>query len=355
MSMRAAGWNLRWAGRSVWWAALLAIVALVGLGIWASTRGGSGAGSPTAAQPAPVRVALVFAKPVGSPTSPFGGGPEAIYLASPAGDNPVRLARGADPAISPDGRWVVYWREAGAQPNRLFVINSTGGTPRRLPGSSEEPVVWSPDSRLVAATGSGTGHLTIVDVRSGKSIILSVPQASNGFSFSPDGTELAFAHSTGSGQNVYTVSTSSGAIRRLTDDGQSFSPLWGPTGIAFERHGDVWLTDEDGGDVRQLTHTHAGIYPAAWSSDGTRLLAAYPAMHNGKLYSVNVSTGAAKDLTGFVGDLYAQGISRNGTTILAAIGCGGTISPFGRVETIPFAGGRPTVIARGPCRASWNA
>jgi hypothetical protein len=78
-------------------------------------------------------------------------------------------------------------------------------------------------------------------------------------------------------------------------------------------------------------------------------------MHNGKLYSVNVSTGEAKDLTGFVGDLYAQGLSRNGTTILAAIGCGGTLSPFGRVETIPFAGGRPTVIARGPCRASWNA
>ena len=124
----------------------------------------------------------------------------------------------------------------------------------------------------------------------------------------------------------------------------------GPNGIAFERHGDVWLTDEDGGDIHQLTHTRAGIYPAAWSSDIIRLLAAYPAMHNGKLYSVNVPTGAAKDLTGFVGDLYAQGLSRNGTTILAAIGCGGTQSPFGRVETIPFAGGRPTVIARCPSR-----
>jgi hypothetical protein len=38
-----------------------------------------------------------------------------------------------------------------------------------------------------------------------------------------------------------------------------------------------------------------------------------------------------------------------------AIGCGGTSSLFGRVETIPFAGGRPTVIDRGPCRATWNA
>ena len=355
MSMRAAGWNLGRAGRSLWWGALLALVALLGLGIWKSTRRSNDAENAVVAQPAPVRVALVFARPVGSPTSPFGGGPDAIYLASTTGDNPVRLARGADPAISPDGRWVVYRHGTRAQPNRLLVINSTGGTPRRLAGSSEEPVVWSPDSRLVAATGSGNGHLAIVNVGSGKAITLRVPQTSNGYSFSPDGTELAFTHYTRSGQNVYTVSTSSDAIRRLTDDGQSFSPLWGPTGIAFERHGDVWLTDGDGRDVHQLTHTSAGIYPAAWSSDGTRLLAAYPATHNGKLYSVNVSTGKAKDLTGFVGDLFAQGLSRNGTTILAAIGCGGTSSPLGRVETIPFAGGRPTVIARGPCRASWNA
>ena len=355
MSMRAAGWNLRWGGRSVWWAALLAFVALLGLGIWVSARGSNGAGSPAAAQPAPVRVALVFAKPVGSPTSPFGTGPESIYLASPAGDNPVRLARGADPAISPDGRWVVYRRDTKAAPGGLLIIGSGGGKPRPLPAVSYEPVVWSPDSRLVATIGSGTGHLAVVNVRSRTSLNLRVPQASGDFSFSPNGTELAFTHSAGSGQNVYSVSTKTGAVGRLTDDGHSSSPLWGPAGIAFERSGDVWLMDADGGDVHQLTHTRAGIYPAAWSSNGTRLLAAYPAMHNGKLYSVNVSTGAAKDLTGFVGDLFAQGLSRNGTTILAAIGCGGTSSPFGRVETIPFAGGRPTVIARGPCRASWNA
>ena len=355
MDMHAAGWNLRRSGRPLWSAALLALVALVGGGIWASTGGGNGSEIPAAAPPAPVRVALVFAKPVGTPTSPFGGGPESIYLASPTGNHPLRLARGADPAISPDGRWVVYRRDTHAAAGALLVIGTDGGTARRLPAMSYEQVVWSADSRLVATIGSGTGRLAIVNVPSRTAIRLTVPPASGDFSFSPEGTELAFTHSTGSGQNVYSVSTKTGAINRLTEDGHSSSPLWGPTGIAFERRGDVWLMDGAGGDVHQLTHTRAGIYPAAWSSDGTRLLAAYPAMHNGKLYSVDVSTGAANDLTGFVGDLYAQGLSRDGTTILAAIGCGGTTSPFGRVETIPFAGGRPTVIARGPCRASWNA
>jgi hypothetical protein len=139
--------------------------------------------------------------------------------------------------------------------------------------------------------------------------------------------------------------------------------LWGPGGIAFERYapqacvnclGDVWLMNADGGDAHQLTHTHAGIYPAAWSADGTRLLAAYPATHNGRLYAVDVATGRARALTPFVGDLFAQGLSRNGRTVLASVGCGGLASPYGLIETIPFTGGDPTVIARGPCRASSN-
>jgi hypothetical protein len=30
------------------------------------------------------------------------------------------------------------------------------------------------------------------------------------------------------------------------------------------------------------------------------------------------------------------------------------ISPFGVLETIPFSGGAPKVIVRGPCRGSWS-
>ena len=215
----------------MWWAALLALVALVGLGIWASTRGGSGAGSPTAAQPAPVRVALVFAKPVGSPLLSFGHGPEAIYRATPTGGDPVRLARGADPAISQDGRWVVYRRDTRAQLNRLFVINSIGGTPRRLPGSSDEPVVWSPDSRLVAATGSGTGHRNHRQRAFGQVASSSMSRRPATASRShPTAPSWPSRTAPAADRTSTPCRRSSGAIRRLTDDGQSFSPLWDRTG-----------------------------------------------------------------------------------------------------------------------------
>jgi WD40 repeat protein len=307
--------------------------------------------------PAPSRVALVYARPVGTE---FVARREVIYAASPAASNRVRLAVGTSPLLSPDGKWVAYLGGTINHPADVRLISTLGGTPR-IVGLSGQPLVWSWDSRLLAVQGAD--GVAIVDARTLRSAPIRLPAASGSFSFSPDGSTLAFQHSTGSGSDIYTVRRTSGVIHRLTDDDRSAFPLWGPGGIAFERfgpdrcmncHGDVWVMDERGSNLRQLTHTRAGIYPAAWSANGRHLLAAYPATHNGRLYAVDAASATARPLTPFVGDLFAQGLSRDGRTVLAAIGCGGLATPYGFVETIPFAGGHPTVIVRGPCRASSN-
>lgn len=339
-------------------AAMIVVFAWAGL-----IAGCAGTSDTVPPLPSPSRALLVYARPTGS--SPIGG-PEVIYRSAPDGRDPVRLVPGRDPVLSPDGRWIAFWRSTPGRPGRLFVISSGGGRPRALAAGADDAVVWSWDSRLVAS--GRLGRVSIVNVNTGSVRELEVPEGSGGYTFSPDGTEMAFSHSTGRGTNILAVTLSDGRIRSLTDDDRSYAPLWGPRGIAFERfgidgkgdrcancHGDVWLMNADGGDVHQLTHTHAGIYPAVWSANGDRILAAYPATHNGKLYAVDVETGDARALTRFVGDLFAQGLSRNGKVVLAAIGCGGTASAYGLIETIPFAGGPPTVIVRGPCRASWTA
>jgi WD40 repeat protein len=178
-------------------------------------------------------------------------------------------------------------------------------------------------------------------------------------SFSPDGRQIVYGRYDQTGGDLYVYNATSGKAKQITRDHKDFDPSWGPRWIAFNRSGsirggDVWLVRPDGTGTHRLTHTNAGIYPAAWSANGRRLLAANPATHNGRLWGVEVSSGRAHDLTGWVGDLFPQGLSRDGTTILAAIGCGGLASPYGIVETLPFAGGKPTVIVKGPCRASWN-
>jgi hypothetical protein len=340
------------------WAVVIALAAAALAAAWIVN--GRGGRSSVPGAPAPSRVALVYARPPGARTG-FIVRREVIYAASPTDGRPRRLAVGASPLLSPDGNRIAYISGPLAHPAEIRLIGTLGGPPRAV-GVSGEPLGWSPNSRLLAVR---TAHgLAIVDARTLRVTPIRVPEAAGAFSFSPDGTMLAFEHSTGSGIDVYTVRRTDGAIRRLTDDHRSGYPLWGPGGeIAFERfgpdrcancHGDVWVMNDDGGDQHQLTRTHAGIYPAAWSADGRRLLAAYPATHNGKLYAVDANSGATHALTPFVGDLFAQGLSRDGRTVLAAIGCGGTASPFGLIETIPFAGGRPSVIVRGPCRASSN-
>jgi hypothetical protein len=220
-------------------------------------------------------------------------------------------------------------------------------TQRSLSG----PLVWAPDSRTFGVLDSV--GLVLVDPRHRTSKVL---PATDGFAFSPNSRRIAYV----AGGNLYVVSARGGKPRRLTDDRKSYAPVWGRPGIAFVRfgrggHGDIWLSDGRPRGARRLTHTGAAFWPAYFSADGTKLLAANPAIHNGRLWAVDVATGNARPLTPWVGDLFPQGLSANGKTVLAAVGCGGLPSLVGYVETIPFAGGKPHVIVRGPCRASWNA
>lgn len=314
-----------------------------------------GCGEPAAVTvPPPARVALVYAKPIGTGLSVRG---EEIYVASPTGSRPAPLAEGTFPLLSPDGRWVAYTGGSLNHPGPLRLISTLGGRVRKTPIRGGA-AAWSPDSHVLAAAESHSA-VVLLDVRTLRMRILRLHPGGYGFTFSPDGSALAYETNGRHGPDVYTVTIAGDVIKRLTNGGRSTSPVWGPAGIAFERgapdaRGDVWLMNADGGEAHQVTHTRAGIYPAAWSADGARLLAAYPATHNGRLYSVEVATGKTRALTPFVGDLFPQGLSRDGRTVLASIGCGGLATLYGVIETIPFAGGRPRVIARGPCAASSN-
>ena len=217
------------------------------------------------------------------------------------------------------------------------------------------PPVWAPNSRRIAFWAGEKPGLVFVDIPSGKLKVTHLPISD--FSFSPDSRRIAYV----ANGDLYVMPAHGGQPIRLTGDRKSLGPVWGRLGIAFTRfthdaHGEIWLTHGRKHDARQLTHTgDYAIFPAFFSADGKELLAANPAMHNGRLWAVDVPSGNARPLTPWVGDLFPQGLSRDGRTVLASIGCGGMIGPYGVVETIPFAGGKPHVIVRGPCRASWNA
>jgi hypothetical protein len=263
-----------------------------------------------------------------------------IWRARIDGRHPQSLGPGSDPAVSPDGRWIAFGR--GRQ---ILVVPTEGGTPRRvyelhrgqpaLPGAP----VWAPNSRAFGVS-DGVG-IAVVNPSPRTARVLRLA-AAGGFAFSPDSRRIAYDSS----GNIYVVSAGGGKPQQLTRDHKAYAPVWGKPGIAFTRfthgaHGDVWLSDGRPRHARQLTHTGAAFLPAFFSADGTRLLAANPATHNGRLWAVDVRTGNARPLTQWFGDLPPQGLSADGKTVLAAVGCGGVPGSTGYVETIPFAGGKP--------------
>jgi hypothetical protein len=289
-----------------------------------------------------------------------------IWFSSSDGSHRVRLATGygaAAPVLAPDGSKVAFVRlHDNPRFVEIYVVPTAGGEPtllRRVRGRNAfvAQLVWSHDSlRLVSSENPGVFLMRANPPARARRIL----KGAGAVTFSPDGSQIAYDVSTPKRSDIYIYEIAGGWKRQVTRDGRSFAAVWGPSGIAFSRattrgaHYDIWTARFAGVRPQRLTRTRAGITPVAWSADGSRLLAENPAMHNGRLWAVDVPSGKARRLTDWVGDLFGQGLSRDGATILAAIGCGGSARPVGRIETIPFAGGQPHVILDGPCRASWN-
>ena len=173
------------------------------------------------------------------------------------------------PAWSPDGRTLAFAADRDDK-RQVYVINPRGGEARKLT-SAEEGVgsfAWAPDGKTIAYTSTdpktaadkdrektygdfdviGEGyrmsHLWVFDVASKKARRLTSGRFTVGqFSWSPDGTRIAFDHrintaNANSGSaDISIVTVADGTVQHLvTQDGPDTNPVWSPDGskIAFE-------------------------------------------------------------------------------------------------------------------------
>ena len=112
------------------------------------------------------------------------------------------IQRLADPALSPDGKWVVYTQTSpdlaqNKNLSDLWIISTAGGAPRRLTDdpAADRRAAWSPDGRWIAfeSTRSGTSQIWIVSRGGGNAKQFTT--LSTGASepvWSPDGKWIAF-------------------------------------------------------------------------------------------------------------------------------------------------------------------
>jgi hypothetical protein len=215
-----------------------------------------------------------------------------VWIAEPDGSHPRRLGRGFAAVLSPDGRSVALQRRDG-----IYIVGARGTHARRLTPRHLHPQAWSPDGTAIIATREkplAVLELDAIDSRSGRVRVIR-SGSMYGFDFSPKGDELVYSQapvSTGEGPcgdqfDLYVTKVEGGTPRRLTHDGLSAFPVWGPSGIAFAHFPGgtviddcsapgIWTIDPDGSHLQPVitrapeylaSNDLFGLQPLAWLDD----------------------------------------------------------------------------------------
>jgi Tol biopolymer transport system component len=340
--------------------------------------------------PALVLAALLALPAVASATLAYVKDPfkTMIFAANDDGSGARKVAKGHNPLVSPDGQWVAYLHEGPKFAQELKLTTGAGGPGKTVMTNFREAssLAWSPTSKTMAALRGpelGKRNLVVIDLASGEQDVIATGFFS-GFSFSPDGTQIAYAVS-GSEKfpprsDVFRIEVPiPGVVNvrapepvRLTGDHRSSNPLWGPNDqIVFvktldgkkRRYGpknELFLMNPQGKQVKRLTNTKVppllqGLTPTDWSADGSRLLTEFGGQDTSYAVVVNPKTGAQRPVagtgeSGFVG----TDLSADGTLVL---GFNGGFDPGLRnhkVQTVPYAGGRPKTLVKEAFEPSWS-
>jgi len=311
-----------------------------------------------------------------------------VRLASANGSEPKSLGPGDQPLLSPNGQSVAA-SLFGATPGLAghgpsLGIYSASGAPVAdyfdVETAIATPLAWSPDSRYLAvyrqsnetvdiAAGSG---LDVLDTQTG-AITPIAEGAIYGASFARDGSDkivFALSHSLSPAApvNLYESEVDGTGVHRITSDGRSLNPLWGPRYIAYDRERmrhespeyQIWLESPGGGaPVRRVTHISVdplaqGLIPLAFSANGDRLLAEFEGEDMSDAYAVSVASGHAREVTVHGHPVLGAGISSSGSKLLVDENALFQPPSNGRVATIPFAGGHSHVLVVHGSQASWN-
>ena len=251
----------------------------------------------------------------------------ARLLISPGSQSHYNLA----PAISPDGKRMVYFSDAGLFSIDMYLANAENGRPiRKLISATRDPHLESMQFINSAgawdATGTRfvfgaviTGHpaLRIVNGNNGKTIReAKFPTLGEIFNptWSPDGRKIAFSAQVGGYTDLFSYDLESKQLQRLTNDAYAdLEPAWSPDGasIAFvtDRFGtsldslsygayQLAVMSASGGQITQLPRLSGAkhINPQ-WSPDGLSLYFLSDPGGISNIYRLSLGDGVMRQVT----------------------------------------------------------
>lgn len=215
------------------------------------------------------------------------------------------------PVWSPDGTRIAFELNRGSS-KQLCVWQFEWRTRCYEPvGVFDSLPMWSPDGQWLlfdTIVGQG-GNLFLIRVDTGEVRPLNVvtEQVRRAYSWSPDGTEIAFAQYLDSGAiQLSVMHLATGVVRALVTDPSATDMLvaWSPRSseIAFLSDANfgyrAYITDAHSGGLRQLTEQPGYDQFINWSPDGNALLlVSNRAGDDLDLFRLNPSNGMLQLLT----------------------------------------------------------
>ena len=288
-----------------------------------------------------------------------------IWVADADGSRNAQFTRGehsaGSPAFSPDGAWLAFTTSRSGS-NQIWVIAMAGGEARQV--TDAKPGVgqfrWSPagdafafvmrdpqteeeekavkEKRDVEMVDQNFkyGHLYTVPFDPMATETAEATRVTEGdfhvtgFDWSPDGSQLVFAHQADPRINtgrlsgdIALVSASGGdASQLVTGPGVESSPRWSPDGslIAYGSTGDqpepvglsdLYVVDPESGDVRSLPETpNRSVFILGWSADSGEIFLNESLGTTRHVIAVPVGGGEIRQVT--------EGAGVVGATALAA-------------------------------------
>jgi hypothetical protein len=307
--------------------------------------------------------ALVYVKKTNTPK------PQ-VWLADDDGANARKLGTGSGPVISPDAKWVA-WRDVAR--GMVLLRKTEGRNVTRVAHSLQiGEVKFSPDSKQLGV--ALRSRLLVYDLKAHEAATVA-HGVIRGFSFSPDSRNIVYGSSGRSDAfdapaDLYVLALGSEGKTRITRDRKSLNPLWGTAGeIVFDRQTlrrndaprfNVFAIHPDGGALRRITSLRvptllSGLVPLDMSAAGHRLLAEFTGQDTAVGFAVNPLSGNTRALSkDSEGGFVASALSADGRTVL---GMTGGPDPGRRhdVVTLPYAGGKPTVLVKRATDPDWTS